>query len=286
VPASSKTFSHNLSLNVYYLAQIIHKERIIFGSIQEDDQSLNPYLCSLKFGTMNRNIWLDQDSELPCPSCKEGVLKEAGQELKHQTLASLEENNYYRKGQEAPDEHFLVSEHVQCSRCKDWTTVTYKLSYDVRHVDEHGNELPEIERVFYYPAPHIIDIPRSCPASVTDLLNKSFVLYWVDADSCGNKIRMAIETLMAELGVLPSNAKATLHQRIEEFEKGNPKVGAFLKAIKVLGNSGSHAPTLTKKDLLDAYELTEYSLHQLYKDQELFLTQMSREILQQKGPRP
>jgi ribosomal protein S27AE len=85
---------------------------------------------------MNRKIWLDEYSELPCPSCGEGVLKEANHELKNQTLASLEDNNYYRKGQEAPDEHFLVSQHLKCSRCGDWTTVTYKLSYDVRHTDE------------------------------------------------------------------------------------------------------------------------------------------------------
>jgi hypothetical protein len=95
---------------------------------------------------------------------------------------------------------------------------------------------------------------------------------------------MAIETLMDVLAILP-NTTTTLHKKIEAFRQIKPEVGDHLLAIKWIGNSGSHAAILTKKDLLDAYELMEFSLQQLYRDRERRLNRLSQEINLQKGPR-
>jgi hypothetical protein len=79
-------------------------------------------------------------------------------------------------------------------------------------------------------------------------------------------------------------SKATLHQKIESFKAINPEIADYLLTIKWIGNVGSHSSSLNKKDLLDAYEPTEYSLHQLYKDKEMAIKQISVEINQKRGP--
>ena len=55
-----------------------------------------------------------------------------------------------------------------------------------------------------------------------------------------------------------------LHDRIVEFEKKDPGIAKKLLAIKWLGNEGSHANTMTKNDVLDAYEILESVLDDLF----------------------
>ncbi|GAB3535803.1 hypothetical protein GCM10027443_25290 [Pontibacter brevis] len=158
-------------------------------------------------------------------------------------------------------------------------------------IEEVGGIYTNIQPITFFPAPKIIDIPLSCPRTVTKKLNESFGLYWIDLNSCANKIRISIETLLNELGVITTKPtkKGTqplkLHSRIEEFEKQNPEVGGFLLAIKWIGNAGSHPSEITKDDVLDAYELLEYSLDSLYDDRRKKLKELSNKINTAKGPK-
>ena len=54
-----------------------------------------------------------------------------------------------------------------------------------------------------------------------------------------------------------------LHARIEEFAKRDAVIGAQLMALKWLGNTGSHEGSVTKDDLLGAFEIMEHALVEL-----------------------
>jgi len=57
----------------------------------------------------------------------------------------------------------------------------------------------------------------------------------------------------------------SLHERIELYEKKNNEIAQMLMAIKWLGNAGSHdGKRLTIKKILDAYEIVEHVLEELY----------------------
>jgi hypothetical protein len=77
----------------------------------------------------------------------------------------------------------------------------------------------------------------------------------------------------------------SLHKRIEIYEKTNPEVSSFLLAIKWIGNAGSHFSDVKNDDVLDAYELLEFSLDQLFTDKKDNLIKMRDEINQTKKPR-
>ena len=76
----------------------------------------------------------------------------------------------------------------------------------------------------------------------------------------------------------------TLHARLERFAAKNQQVGEHLLAIKWLGNSGSHASELTKHDVMDAFELLEHALEEIYDSKTSRLNTLSASINKKKGP--
>ena len=57
--------------------------------------------------------------------------------------------------------------------------------------------------------------------------------------------------------------RLSLHKRIELLKNSNPDQSSLLMAIKWMGNSGSHGNKVSLRDVLDAFEILEYSLPDL-----------------------
>ncbi len=224
---------------------------------------------------MNKKIWFNYSDDLPCPRCEEGTLREIQKDVISETLDSLIDNEYHKNGIVYPETTRLGTSHLQCHKCKDAVVMTYVGSNDVRHTDEMGNEYNRIEPLSYYPPPPIIHIPVSCPIEIKTILKKSFGLFWIDLGSCANKIRIAVEALMNYYGI---DHKLVLHKRVEKFGSTNAKVSGYLIAIKIIGNDGSHHSTVNKGEVLDAYELLEYSLELLFNDREKGINEISNRI--------
>lgn len=224
---------------------------------------------------MNKEIWINYTNDLPCPRCEHGHLQDVGKDQGFETLESRIENEFQPGGIVSPSATFLVTGHIQCSKCKEVVICSYRRIEDVRHLDEQGYEVPFLEPLYYMPSPPIIKIPFSCPREVANLLRVSFQIYWVDLGSCANKIRISIECLM---NLLEIPANANLHSRIEDFKNTNETVGDLLLAIKWIGNSGSHHADITKDAVLDGYEMLEYALERLYNDREQRLITLSQKI--------
>ena len=66
---------------------------------------------------------------------------------------------------------------------------------------------------------------------------------------------------MNEFNVAPSQF---LDKRIKEFEKTHVDIADKLLATKIIGNSGSHVAEISKDDVIDAYEILEYVLEELF----------------------
>ncbi|WP_373331448.1 DUF4145 domain-containing protein [Salmonirosea aquatica] len=79
--------------------------------------------------------------------------------------------------------------------------------------------------------------------------------------------------------------RLNLHDRIVEYQKKNSQIAEYLLAIKWIGNTGSHVGTLSQTDILDAYELLDFSLRKLYDNNEQTLNKMIKEINKRKGTR-
>ncbi len=238
--------------------------------------------------TFNRKIWLNWKTRKPCPSCESGLLipPKQGGFIQSETNESKEMNSYggyyYTE--------YVFSLHLKCSNCNETVVVSGKMSIENYPSDEEQGIQTNIIPISFFPAPKIISIPKSCPKTVSKLLNESFGLYWLDISSCANKIRISIEVLLNELKVKKTKTvqskrkNLSLHERILLYKSINSEVANFLLAIKWIGNAGSHFSDITKEDILDAYELLEFSLEQLYEDKKKKLVKMSKEINKRKKP--
>lgn len=237
---------------------------------------------------LNRKIWQIWKTKKPCPTCRIGNLddrKNAGF-LRSETEASKEMNSY--GGHYYSD--YVFSIHLICDNCGETVAVSGFMSEENYPIDEETEIRKSITPVVFYPAPKIIDIPDTCPKDVKKILDETFGLYWLDLGSCANKIRISIEVLLNELNVrkmrITKNGETelTLHSRLEIFRKTNPDVSNHLMAIKWIGNTGSHFSEITSDDVLDAYEILEFSLEKLYNDREKKLLQLSNEINKNRKP--
>ena len=240
----------------------------------------------------DRRIWTNGTIEKPCPSCMIGVLVPNEKIIpKIETNASFEMREYNYSSSE-----FVFSTLLTCNYCKDSVAALGKIEEGIEQDQETGiiESYTIITPTAFFPAPKIIDIPKSCHKSVNKIITESFGLFWMDIGSCANKIRIAIEVLLDELNIPRSETSPkgnikhlSLNQRIVEFERSNQKVGRCLHAVKWVGNSGSHFSDITINDVLDAYQLMEYSLENLYPEREQNILMISQKIINTKSkPKP
>lgn len=144
---------------------------------------------------------------------------------------------------------------------------------------------------FFTPTLEIIPLKKVYPKGVSVVLRNSFSLYFVDVEACANKIRIAIETLLDELGVnrtfINSRGKREyykLHKRIEVYKTTNNEIGELMLSVKWIGNFGSHSESLKREDLLDAYVFVQTILDKLYDDKMKTIVKLAKSINKTKKP--
>lgn len=152
------------------------------------------------------------------------------------------------------------------------------------------------ERVYkptgLYPAPCIFPLAEQCPEEIAVELRKAFSLFWGDSAACANRLRVAVEQLLNDQRivktVINTNNKRvglTLHARIDKFKKVDPQAANYLKAIKWLGNAGSHAglDAVDDVDLLNGFELIEHVIERIYLKRDKRLQQIASDLSKRKG---
>jgi hypothetical protein len=169
-----------------------------------------------------------------------------------------------------------VEEDMLYDEVKDyWESIYYDIFYPV----------------YFYSSLHIISISESYHKELADKLIDSFSHFFSDLTSCANKIRGCIEILMDKLNINKTKIVSgkrkdlTLHARILLYKTQNPAVADYLLAIKWIGNFGSHLEDLTKDDILDAYQILDFSLRKIYDKETKEIIKLSKEINKRKAPR-
>lgn len=156
------------------------------------------------------------------------------------------------------------------AKCGQEVVISGRGSPEPSFDPEDGMSWQDVYRpLMAIPMPDMIDLPPRCPAAVADELRASFRIFWSDQSASANHVRSSLERLLDDVGVKrKSRAKdkthdLSLHQRILEFQKGEPTLGGHLLALKLLGNAGSHGSEVTASDVLDALEIVEHCLAEI-----------------------
>lgn len=258
--------------------------------------------CADRAMPINRMLWkyriLSEDSvpDWPCPSCGMPTL---------QIVPGSFRTILDRKSRFLPDHEYhpmaMTGRFIcllECSKCAETCSVSgnYDTDQDYDVVDGEPTACP-FERGHprsITPPPPMIQIPKECPKEIRREIVAAFALFWADNSSSLNRIRIAIELLLTELGVRRQSAKQgkrtrlSLDSRIQILRSEKTQLSDLcdrLLAVKHLGNAGSHPGDVKEEDVFDGFDILERVLHDIYSDIESILSKMVREINRRKGPR-
>lgn len=170
--------------------------------------------------------------------------------------------------------------HLVCDFCGEITSVLGKAKIPSATAKAQGTVLSEqLMPEFFSPAIPIIPLAVDYPIALRQELGRSFAMFFSDASSAGNRIRTCVELLLDDLNVerflpdcnggvkISSSGKKmplSLGKRIEAFSHHHADYAKMLKAIKGVGNEGSHSSELSRQDLLMAYKIINYVLTSIY----------------------
>lgn len=238
----------------------------------------------------------DRIPDWQCPSCNNGKLMYVKDKFRfEETADSLKWHDH--EDWEPDFIRYIFCGLLQCSNCGDHISFlgNGKLEHD-QYYDQFRDEYYEeynniFEPSWFNPPLRLFNINEHCPKDIEGEIIDSFSLFWSDLPSCANKIRISLEMLMNQQRVkkfINQGGKRitfSLHKRILEFRIVNPEVADYLLAIKWIGNVGSHPGKLEKIDILETYELLEFSIDKLFDNKEIKLNKLSKEIIKSKGVR-
>jgi len=243
---------------------------------------------------IDKDFWLnlhlreDKSSEITCPACGKGKINISEHLMRFETEKSKKYTKYVSCFGGFIDKRFsgfLICNNDECNEivavCGSVNAEQSKHN-DTEYINQDYIEclLPE----YFSPPLNIFPLKQIYPSAVNKLLEKSFSLFFMDNESCGNKIRISVEVLLDELGVRKEKDckhktyRLNLNDRIREYQSINMYIGELMLSIKWIGNYGSHNDSISKSDLLDGYEMMCTILDNLYDNQTDKLLKLSRTI--------
>ncbi|MBF9222087.1 DUF4145 domain-containing protein [Hymenobacter ruricola] len=250
----------------------------------------------------NRDLWLNASftktacPEWNCPTCKTGKLTVAPANVySTETRDSIQHRD--DPDWEAYWISYKFSASLKCdnAKCADVVVTSGWGSVEEGYIETDNDWYSEyydsFRPEFFTPHLNYFTIESACPKIIQDEINKSFSLFFLDAHSCANKIRIAIELLMNEFKIPSSRINKgkriglSLHARIIKFGLKYPKITNALLAIKWIGNAGSHTSPIEKKDIIDAYDILEHSLTEIFSTKTKETEKIVKEINKKKAPR-
>lgn len=236
-------------------------------------------------------------SRWSCPSCNKGLLR-----VKVNTFHAEEtKESKSARGHEAWDPEwirYVYSCLLECTNtaCKDTVanSGTGSVDFDI-DFDEDGSPNQAWDDFFtpkhFSPHLKIFLCPSGTPKDVSEEIEKSFSLFFSDAPSSANHVRIALEGLLTYLKIKRYEVKGkrrtflSLHRRIELISEKHKHLQDLFFAMKWLGNAGSHSDkTVTKDDVLDAYEIMEEILQDLFVKETSRVKRLAKQINKTKGP--
>ncbi len=243
----------------------------------------------------NEFVEKDNIPEWICPICSFGHIRLA-------TEKSIKETELKKSKKRRDDDEYWSPEEYEgkftailtCSN-KICAESIYVLgdSFVGQDVDGNGDMgyFNYLRPKLFNPTINLFEILKEYPDDVKNTLQDSFRLFWVDIESCANKIRVIVELIMNERRIVKTQKvkkgkrKLWLNERITKFGEKYTELSANMHAVKWIGNEGSHAnASLKSSDLLDGFDLLENCLYRLYSKENERLKKLSDRINKKKGP--
>lgn len=234
-----------------------------------------------------------------CPSCNKGLLRIENDSLRSvETVDSQKHNNDYNWQPEYIESVFNCMFKCINDRCGEVIACTGFSNEDFEiEVDIDGNQYQDYSSyykpLYFHPNLKLIDIPKTTPRKVNDLLNESFKVFFASPASAANIVRKSIEEILNDLEngtpIIKDNGEkkfANLNNRINELSEKFESLKSRFFAIKWLGNAGSHSgDSITADDAMDAYELVADLLSKIYSSKDDELNMLANKINTLKGPK-
>jgi hypothetical protein len=227
-------------------------------------------------------------TKLICPECSDGML-----EIKNENVKPVEYDNYNKEMKtyedcQGEDLKYGVRGVLECDNCHE--KIVFAGKYNLENSAENGVEpcyqyyikIEYIER-----PPHILNFNGKIPSKIQNILINSYKLYWIDLESCANKIRVCLEVLMdlRKIRKYRKNSRTRfldLQERIDLFSENNPKLAnlsSSLSAIRLIGNKASHNnKKITARDIYNGYLLLWHVLTKIYDDPEKNIYRIAAKI--------
>lgn len=220
---------------------------------------------------MDKHIWREKYHKngfaaFPCPKCGTGKLRRMKDRTFEQWKSESDADPMYTEGKFAC---FLQCTTGYCKAVAVMSGVAVSVYESC--IGPDGEQQME-ESIYFYPrnmlpGAQVIAVPKKTPKAVAAEISKSFDLIWTERSSAANKIRNAVEEILVDHGIPKLTANGgfnPLANRLEEAEKKQMLHHDTLVALKDVGNTGSHEAELPLNDLLDAYDILEEALEDIY----------------------
>jgi len=246
---------------------------------------------------MNRKLWTQELREYFCPAwtcpvCKHGTFNIIPKSLVYKETA--ESKQYHGHDEWEPDwTEYIFTAWAKCGNqpCGQELSISGSGGVDeYPHPDEGYIREPYFKPKLCIPMPDIISLSDKCPKEVSKELREAFKLFWLNRAACAGRIRTAIERLMDHLKV-PKKRKnkngkffnLTLHDRIEDYRKENTEIADRLMALKWLGNTGTHDDRIEESEILDGFEILEWSLEEIIEQRSHRVSILTKKITKKHG---
>lgn len=183
--------------------------------------------------------------------------------------------------------HYIENRNVgytqllECAACGDIVSSigSAELTQDPDPTATHPYTYKLTPKAFF-PAPPLASLVAGVPESVKRELEIAFGLFWVDPGACANKLRVSVEKALDELGITSGR---TLFDRIDKLKSVDPKHAESFDALRHVGNVGSHEGNNSRESLLDAFEVYQDAIRNLFGGHRTRIDQLKKKIIASKG---
>ena len=249
---------------------------------------------------MDRKIYLSpfhktSQPEWVCPICNRGILK--GKKDSFIRIEHKESAVAHRHPDWEPEWiTYSYSCQFVCTNSKCEETVfnvgTGTVEQEIDYSDEQGYYQTYFDLftpTYFVPHLNLFQISPTTPRNIRDAINKSFELFFANPSAAANQLRIALEHLLDHLKVKTyetSKGKRyllSLHKRIGLMPKKVSELKDLFLAIKWLGNDASHIEGVNKNDVLDAYEIFEEILEDIFGKKRKEIRKLAKRINKQRG---
>jgi len=245
------------------------------------------------------NYWRSSYSAFPkflCPRCSSGRLISQDENLRSvETGFSLNKHSHEAWEPDWITERFacfLVCDKPSCGEVvvvSGASSHSYQVHYDEHIGEEVQNHGHHYAPMAMHPAPHIIGVSRNLNAVCKGDLKASFALLWVDPAACANRIRTFIEHLLDQFQI-PRKAidkkgeeyTLNLVQRIDRLEKLKPGHDKTIKALKRVGDFGTHQGKAKFDTLIKCFEVLEAALADIVDGKKARLDKLVADLMDNK----